>query len=406
MIDNADLTVGRRVRQFRLWRDVTLRATAELAGVSPAYLSMVENGQRFVQKRSTLAAIARALRIAPSELGSLPVSGLIDPDFDRTRAGVVDIEAALTDVALGEQTVNPRPWEAIAADVEHLYEVLRPRADLVAQTAMLPGLIRELNAMIATGAGGRHDVLDTLIHVLHSASLAAKYIGARGVPGLGALRMREVAEELDEPRYHGLARFARAQTLGSGGRARMLDLSTTAADDLQSHLTDDGSRQLYGMLHLNAAMAAAATDDAVISAAHLREASDVAASAPDPDRCGWANLSFNRTNVAFWRVALSIELGEAGRVPELSEDIHPELMTSWSRQSAYFTDLGRSLAMNKATRDDAVEALVRAETLAPVPTRTNIWARETVTDLMQRTKRDAPSGRELRGLAYRMGLAA
>jgi hypothetical protein len=60
--------------------------------------------------------------------------------------------------------------------------------------------------------------------------MAAKYVGAHGTPGLGALRMREVAEELEQqPHYVGLAKFARSQTLASGRRERMRELSVEAA---------------------------------------------------------------------------------------------------------------------------------------------------------------------------------
>jgi transcriptional regulator with XRE-family HTH domain len=398
--------VGSRIREIRAWRDVSLRAVAELASVSPGFLSMVENGERVIQQRKHLEAIARALRVSPTELGALPTTGVLDPDVSRALDGLVDVEAALTDVQLGEQTVTPRPWEAVRADVEHLQAVLRPRADIAAQMQMLPQVIRELNALSVVDPANRQSVLKALIHVLHSAAMAAKYVGAHGTPGLGALRMREVAEELDEPSYLGLARFARAQTLGSGGRERMRELSISAADDLQPHIDGERSRQLYGMLHLNAALASAALSDGDGALSHLAEARETAERAPDPEGTGWACLSFNRTNVRFWECTLAIELGEPGRVGELRESIVPEQMVSWSRQGAYHADLGRALAVSKGTRYEAVMALVRAEQLSPVSTRANVWVRETVRDLLLRVKRDAPVGRELRGMAYRMGLAA
>ena len=115
---------------------------------------------------------------------------------------------------------------------------------------------------------------------------------------------------------------------------------------------------------------------------------------------------FSETNVRFWDVALAVELGDLGRVPELSEDIRPERVASWSRQGAYYVDLARALATVRGRADDAVAALSRAESLSPVATRVNVWSRETVSDLLRRVKRDARAGRELRGLAYRMGLAA
>jgi transcriptional regulator with XRE-family HTH domain len=398
--------VGARIRDIRTWRDVSLRVTAELAGISPAYLSMIENGERAVQRRSTLEAIARALRVSPTELGALPTTGVLDPDVSRALDSLVDVESALTDVQLGEQTVTPRPWDAVAADVQHLYTVLRPRGDIAAQMELLPGLIRELNALVSTDPAHRRQALEALMLVLLAAGLASKYVGSRGTPGLAAMHMRDVAEELDEPRWLGLAMFSRAQTLGSGARRRSRELSLLAVQQLQPHLADEPVRQLVGMLHLNASLASAALDEPDVSATHLQEAQGIADSAPDPAGSGWANLSFCRTNVAFWEVALTLETGDPGKVPELARNIQPERVASWSRQGAFYADLGRALATSKGTRDDAVVALARAEQLSPVSTRANVWARESVRDLLVRVKRDTAVGRELRGMAYRMGLAA
>jgi hypothetical protein len=161
------------------------------------------------------------------------------------------------------------------------------------------------------------------------------------------------------------------------------------------------------MLHLNAALAAAVEGRTDVSTAHLHEARETAEAAPDFSGVGWANLSFNRTNVDFWSCTLLIELGDPGRVVhELSEDIHPEGVVAMSRQGAYWVDLGRALALEKGRRADAVRALVRAEECAPVSTRRNVWARDTVRGLLHRVNRDTREGRDLRGLAYRMGFAA
>jgi hypothetical protein len=78
---------------------------------------------------------------------------------------------------------------------------------------------------------------------------------------------------------------------------------------------------------------------------------------------------------------------------------------SASRCAGFYTDLGRGLAIERAYRQEAVVALRTAERLAPQRVRTNPFVRDTVTDLMRRARRDAV-GRELRGMAYRMGLAA
>ena len=82
-----------------MWRGLSLRAVAELAGFSASYLSLIERGVRPVDKRSTLEALAAALRVAPSELGSaFPPAGRSD-ELAAARTFVPRIEEALTDIA-------------------------------------------------------------------------------------------------------------------------------------------------------------------------------------------------------------------------------------------------------------------------------------------------------------------
>ncbi|MGH3989101.1 MAG: helix-turn-helix domain-containing protein, partial [Pseudonocardiaceae bacterium] len=74
-MDNADAdarTIGRRLREIRVWRDKSLRVAAELAGISESYLSRIERGERTLDRRSLLEALATALRVAPSDITGQP----------------------------------------------------------------------------------------------------------------------------------------------------------------------------------------------------------------------------------------------------------------------------------------------------------------------------------------------
>lgn len=404
-VDTAGALIGRRLREVRVWRGLSLRAVAELAGLSAGYLSRTERGERPVERRSTLEALARALRVAPSELAQTPRAAAgVDVEVADAVAAMTDVEAALTDVAVGEATVTPRAWPVVAADVVHLNDRLRLAADYRGQMALLPRLVAELNAHLHTDAP-RREVLEALMHVYQAAAMGTKYLGARGLPAVAALHARHVAERLDDPAWCGLAVWMRALTLGSGSRDRMRELSTAAADGLGPHLGGRRDvRELYGALHLNAGLAAAALDDADTARAHLEEAQQTAESMPEVPGTGFGHLSFGRMNVRIWWVALAVELGEHGRVRELSRTIEPRILRSRTRQASYWADLGRGLAAGRGDRDDAVGALLTAERIAPVKTRANPFVRDTVTHLLPRVRRES-AGRELRGLAFRMGLA-
>lgn len=54
-----EITIGARLRTLRRWRGMTQVELAGLAGLSPSFVSMVETGQRPLDRRSHIAAVAR-----------------------------------------------------------------------------------------------------------------------------------------------------------------------------------------------------------------------------------------------------------------------------------------------------------------------------------------------------------
>jgi hypothetical protein len=103
-------------------------------------------------------------------------------------------------------------------------------------------------------------------------------------------------------------------------------------------------------------------------------------------------------------VSLATELGEGGKVIELARAVNPDDLPAKARRAMYWTDLGRSMLGEKTTVDQGIQALVTAESIAPQRVRNNVFVREAVADLLRRAQRDS-GGRELRGLAWRMGVA-
>ena len=254
--------------------------------------------------------------------------------------------------------------------------------------------------MHATDPARRGDALVGLMTTLRLAAAVTKNLGARGMPNLAATHMRYIADELGDPAWAGAAEWQVAQT-GCGNQSRMLTVSLRAADKLQSS-NDHRARHVYGMLHLNAAMASAATRRSDDARAHLAEAYEmVKATEGTPD---FANMYFGDPNWKVWRVSVGVELGEGPKVAELGKDLDVALLPSANRRAGFYGDVARGLAEDKRTRDKAVAMLRTAEDIAPQFIRTNPFMQETVNDLMRRRQREAV-GRELRGMAQRMGLA-
>ncbi|MBV8542517.1 MAG: helix-turn-helix transcriptional regulator [Pseudonocardiales bacterium] len=234
MTDEVMRSIGRRVGEIRAWRGMTLRAVAELAGITESYLSRIERGERIVGRRSLLESIAAALRVAPSELAeqAFPPAAA-DPVTGEAQAAVMALEAALSDLDLGvlPDGAQARPWPAVAAEMNRLNTQRRPTCDYAAEGVVLPGLLNELHALYVTDPDHRVDVLQALGDCYQTAGVLLKNLGVRGLPTLAAFRARQVAEDLDDPAWLGLAAWLRGHTLGgTEGRPRMRQLSVRGAE--------------------------------------------------------------------------------------------------------------------------------------------------------------------------------
>lgn len=131
-----------------------------------------------------------------------------------------------------------------------------------------------------------------------------------------------------------------------------------------------------GALHLGAGLAEAALGRFDRALERLAEATRLADGLPDG--LGFGGMVFGPTNVKVWRLAIAVEVGEGGRVRELAAGWDVRAIPSPGRHADYWTELGRGLATSKATAEDAVAALVRAEALAPHRIRAHPLIRETV----------------------------
>jgi hypothetical protein len=208
---------------------------------------------------------------------------------------------------------------------------------------------------------------------------------------------------LDDPVWLGYAAWLRGATTGHLDRDAQYRRSVAAAETLTNQLNDQDAVQACGMLHLSAALAAGVQADPDTAATHLDEASALAARM-DTEVGTWAHLWFGVVNVGIWRTSLAVELGEHAQALETAKAVHPELVPGTSRQAEFWAEVGRALVSRKKTREKGVRVLLHAEQLAPQRIRRDLLVREAVADLLRQARRDA-GGRELRGLAWRMGVA-
>jgi transcriptional regulator with XRE-family HTH domain len=400
MDDQERMTIGKNVRSNRLYRGMSLEALAGLAGISKGFLSMVENGQRSLNNRHHVAAIADALKVSVTDITGEPYEPKTT-DEKESHAGIAVMRNVLIRRSLDfPERTGYRPLSTLSNITSHVTQ-LRSAANYAEMARVLPALLNELHEAFLTDSD-RITAGELLSLALGDAYVYAKVLGYHELAWIAVERGRDVAEKLEDPLWLALADWRRANVLHAlGGFARAEAVSVRAADDIiAQHPTGQGL-ELYGMLHLYAAVSAAERGNFADGIAHIDEAADVA------QRTGEAHsyaLWFGPTNVGIWRMGYAVIAGDGGEVREIARSVNPRLIPSRTRQAGYYMELGRGLANTRKNDHAAITAFRQAEDLAGPYVRSNPFVRDAVTTMSARIRRDA-LGRELRGLAHRMRIS-
>ncbi len=400
-----EATIGARLRILRRWRGMTQAELAGLAGLSPSFLSMVETGLRSLDRRSHIAAIASALRVSETDLVGGPHLSADKMQSD-PHASIPGLREALQVNTLTDPAADQaRPLDSLAREIVGHIEPMRAEADYAGAGALLPAVLDELywHAAHATDEAGRRLALEGLIEGCVTAGLTAKDLGYTDLAHVAVLRAEEAAALLDDPVQRGKAECLRIWAFPrERSWERRLAAAESAAGALEPHARTPQGIQVLGILTLHAALGAAVVQRSATADHWLAEASRLARRIPDDIRGNWQ--SFSATNVGIWRVAISVEQGSSGgAVLELARGIDQARISYRTRQASFLADVGRGLAREPKTRAEAVRWLRRAEDTGPQHIRNHPPSREAVAYLLQRARTDA-GGRELRGMAARMGV--
>jgi transcriptional regulator with XRE-family HTH domain len=385
--------IGTRIRYWRRRRNgMTQAALAGLAGLSQSYISQVESGQRSIDRRSTLVAIAGALHVSVSDLLGDP-SDSTEPARVDASASVPAIRVALIEIEEGERRPPAVGPEQMAADVEQAAG-LRARAEYGALARLLPDLLTN-----AASYGGA-----TLAQVGYTASTCLRHLGYRDLARSAAQVALAAAVDLGDLAWIGAVRFASVLAMPIEAAATAGRVTDRAVSELQAGAANPDARQVLGQLHLAASLACATDQRPDDAAAHLQAAEEEARTLGDPeDGLGFNFSSFGPTNIGLWRMTIAAELGEYGRVIELADRVSPAPLRMANRHQAYWLDYGRALARSGRSDAQARAAFLRAEQAAPVPFGVNPMAHDAVLAMVNRARRGAVP-KDLRVLAVRLGI--
>ena len=403
LVDEA--TIGARLRILRRWRGMTQVELAGLADLSPSFVSMIETGQRPLDRRSHIAAIATALRVSETDLVGGPHLSADRQQSDPHMTIPALREALQTNTLNAPAVDRARPLHELAPEVTGRIEPMRAGADYAGAGALLPGVLDELHWHTAQNSdeAARRLALETLIEACITAGLTAKDLGYVDLAHVAVLRAEEAAALLDDPVQRGKVACLRIWAFPrERSWERRLAAAEAAADDLESHARAPLGMHVLGILTLHAALAAAVVQRPHVIDHWLAEAGKLADRVSDDVTGNWQ--SFSQTNVRIWNVAIGVERGEGGgNVLELAQEVDQSKISYRTRKASFLAEVGRGLAREPRMRGDAVRWLRRAEDAGPQDIRNNAAVRETVAYLLNRARADA-GGRELRGMAARMGV--
>lgn len=389
----GDGTIGARIRYWRLRRGGMSQAVlAGLAGVSQSFISQVESGRKTLERRSTLVAVAKALQVTVADLLGQP-GDPTDPLKAEASGAVPGIWAALIELEEGERPTPTRTSPELATAISHIAD-LRAQSNYPAMAPLLPSLLLDAAA---------HSPL-ALAQVGYDASVWLRNLGYRHLSLPAARVALSAAQEAGDPAWIGAVRFTYtlALPIESAGIASRTSERTVA--DLQAHAAKPDARQMLGQLHLSASLSCAVDGRVDDAQAHLAAAAREADSLGDPqDGAGFNLLCFGPTNVGLWEMSVAAELGEHGRVIEISRRIRPDGLRVANRHQAYWLSLGRALARSGKDDRAALTAFMHAERAAPVPFALNPMVHDIIAAMVRRARRRSVS-EELRIMARRVGI--
>jgi transcriptional regulator with XRE-family HTH domain len=391
---------------IRRRRGLSLKTTAELAGISKSYLSMLETGAKSFERRGLIEDLANALGCAVTDLTGQPYH-VPDREGTLARSVIRQIERGLNEATLDDvPDTPPRSLDDLIHWVDGAAQkrdsaLYRPAGDGI-DTALI-----DLQIHVATSHGAeRRRAAALLTQAAYHAFVLATTFGYLHLAQQAAHRAAEAARVAEQPELEAFAMFARAPSVtrtGGRGRAiRMLDRAINDAETLT--VIRDGDTlgaETFGLLHLMGAHFAARDNDSDTAHEHLREARQLAALTGERNGL---RQHFGPTNVAVWEVAVGAELGQ----PEIAEQVEREpiaveLLASTDRPAALHFDLARCNAHADGNRDaQALRHLDAADRLAPQRIRNDPIARDIALGLRRRARRRVW---ELDSLLRRFGVA-
>ncbi|MBV9315713.1 MAG: helix-turn-helix domain-containing protein [Pseudonocardia sp.] len=403
-MDNQARAIGRRVRYWRLRRNLDRQRFADMVGRSTSWLDKIEKGERNLLRLPMLDRVAEVLGIDPAALTDGSVARRAARCVDRVEVQTIR-EALSSYPALSARNSEQDPTlDRVAAQLRHIDQAwLSSRYTVVAR--YLPQLLREAQ-MLVFSAQPSYQVAASraLVVAYRLASSVLLKFETNDVAWLAADRAMNAALAVDDTLALARATRGVARSLTSTGQlTSAINALTGMADRMRPELTTraDELLSLYGMLYLAASIAAARHEDAE-TALIMHQHASAAAENIGPNHETHQTV-FGPTNVALHRVAALVRLHEPGKALEYARDIDPRSISVLppERRVNYMFDLSTAYT-ETGHYMEAARTLVEAERVAPEEVHCRPLAHGLLRVMLRNTSGEL--GRSVQWIASRAGV--
>jgi transcriptional regulator with XRE-family HTH domain len=395
-----DRELGSRIAYWRERRGITQRLLADRIGRSKSWIEKAESGVRSANRLPILLSICKELRIdLPVLIGREPARDtpecIDEIQVEAIRASLERYDSIGNTIPDDYRPDSAKTWRQISY-VWSAFEM----ADYQVVSRTLPELL--LDAQRSHAILGNTETACSLTEVYQITVSALLKLGEYDLAWLAGDRGMHVSEQTENTIMPALTGCRVASALVAIGRPdAAFQLNISLASRIESGSTE-AEMSAYGHLLLSAAMAAAHKGDAISVRDLIREARSIADHVPDG--ANHYRLSFGPANVGVHHVSDLVSLGEGGLAVEAAEKVSGAgiRLLRRERRASHLIDVARGYSQ-WGMREEALNKLLEAETVASSEVNCRPLARSTIENLMERSAGKPSTA--LRSLAERARIA-
>jgi hypothetical protein len=381
---------------------------AAAIGRSSSWVSQVERGDRVVDRQSMLQKLAAVLGVPAREFVAKDADEVerwerpAQRSAETLRAALAGHPDPATVLHVGgrlaKTKLEPRKFRERTAKA---WSLVHASAYNEAAPA-LAELIGDLEHATRIGGTQRQVAYECLAVTYQAAAAVLVKLDDAGAAWVAADRAVALGERCDDPLLILAGQLRLAHLFVQAGelslaRHVLRQVLNPLGDVAQS--PEPSLLSLVGSCALLLSVLEARDDNAQTAERHLAFAEGLARRVGE-DRNDF-DTEFGPTNVAMHRVAVDVELGNAGEALLHSRTVKRGVLSA-EREARFLIDVARAQTMRRDLRE-AVTSIEEAEKLAPEETRNLGLAHDLLVDLVYLAGRSPVTG--LRSLAERLGIA-